>query len=176
MTFFSKVTGVNHKIKFPAPISMLLLFMFSSSLMICDVCLKGLQYILDLCHPENCLYSPIFSAGSVLLYFHPLLPEDGAIQVEMLERFVLLLAEPTERGIVWDYYTVHVVQIIVSCDCVYKKCHVFSTQPSNYLPYPTVRSLIEYSGHSAFFFPFVVDILPGSCLNFFVCCLCFYLC
>ena len=49
----------------------------------------------------------------------------------MLEEFVLFLAEPTERGIVWDYYTVHVFQVIMSCDCVDKKCHVFSTQSRN---------------------------------------------
>ena len=28
-----------------------------------------------------------------------------------------------------------------------KKCHVFPTQSRNYLPYPTVRSIIEYFSH-----------------------------
>ena len=62
----------------------------------------------------------------------------------------------------------------MSCDCVDKKCHVFPTQSRNYLPYPTVRSIIEYFSYPAFFkgfpffFPFVVDILPGGCLDLFI--------
>ena len=93
---------------------------------------------------------------------------------------VLYLAEPTEWSIIGDYYTVHAVQVVMSCNCVDKKCHVFSTQSRNYLSYPTIRSIIEYFSHPAFlkgspfFFPFVVDILPSSCLDFFVCCLCSY--
>ena len=127
----------------------LLIIIFSSSFFY--VCLHGLQHVLNLCHPENCLYGPIFSASPVLLYFLPLFQEDQAVLVEMLERFLLLLPEPTERVIVSDNYIIHVVLVVVSYDCMNKKCHVFPTQPSNYLPYPTVWSLIEYFGHSAFF-------------------------
>ena len=140
-----------------------------------DACLEGLQYVLEFCHPENRFYCPVPCTSHVPLNFYPLPPEDGVFLEDMLEGFVFLFAEPTKRSILGDYYAFHVVQIAVSCNCVCKKCHVFPTEPGNYLPYPTILSMVEYfrdpilfQGHP-FFFPFVVDILCGSCLNFFAC-------
>ena len=42
-----------------------------------------------------------------------------------------------------DYYAVHVVQIVVPCCGMYEKCHITSAEPRNYLPYPTIWSIIK---------------------------------
>ena len=108
-----------------------------------DICLHCKQNVLQLCHVEDSPYRAVLYAILVSLYLASLFPKDQTVIIEVIKGFVLLLAEPTEWSIFRDYYAIHIVQIVVPCCGMYKKCHITSAEPRNYLPYPTVWSIIK---------------------------------
>ena len=87
-------------------------------------------------------YGPVLYAILASLFLASLFPKDQTVVIEVIKGFVLL-AKPTEWSIFRDYYAFHVVLIVVPCGGRYKKCHITSAEPRNYLPYPTIWSIIK---------------------------------